>query len=68
MSEQDRDEDFPATGTETEYWYNDRTGEVEIGPQSLAIDRIGPFKTREEAERALDIVRQRSEAWDQDED
>ncbi len=35
------------TGTEPEYWYNERTGEVEDGPQSLAIDRIGPFATRE---------------------
>jgi len=63
MSEQERDADHPKTGTETEYWYNDRTGEVEVGPQSLAVDRIGPFKTREEAERALEIVAERAAEW-----
>lgn len=45
------------------YWYNSRTGEVEHGPQSLAMDRIGPFDTAEEAARALDVVRERSEQW-----
>lgn len=46
-----------------EYWYNTFTGEVEHGPQSLAVDRIGPFASAEEAARALDIVRERSEKW-----
>lgn len=45
--------------TET-YWYNTRTGAVEEGPQSLSIDRLGPFKTREEAERAPEIVAERA--------
>lgn len=47
----------------TQWWYNDRTGEVEEGPQSLGIERIGPFDTREEAERAPQIVAERSKAW-----
>ena len=47
----------------TQWWYNDRTGEVEEGPQSLGIDRIGPFDTREEALRAPEIVAERSRAW-----
>ena len=47
----------------TQWWYNDRTGEVEEGPQSLGIERIGPFDTREEAERAPQIVADRSKAW-----
>jgi len=63
MSEQDPRPQGATTGTETEYWYNDRTGEVEVGPQSLAIDRIGPFRTREEAERALEIVAERAAEW-----
>jgi len=46
-----------------EWWYNDRTGEVEHGPQSLAIDRIGPFATREEAARAPEIVAERARRW-----
>jgi hypothetical protein len=47
----------------TEWWYNHVTGEVEEGPQSLAIDRDGPFATREEAERAPEIIAERSRAW-----
>lgn len=63
MTEHDHDADHAKTGTETEYWYNDRTGEVEVGPQSLAVDRIGPFATSEEAARALEIVAERAAEW-----
>ncbi len=63
MTERDTGNDLPETGTEPEYWYNDRTGEVEVGPQSLAIDRIGPFKTRAEAQRAPEIVAERARQW-----
>ena len=28
--------------------------------------RLGPFDTREEAERALEIAKERTEAWDHD--
>jgi hypothetical protein len=28
--------------------------------------RLGPYATREEAERALETARERSEAWDED--
>lgn len=42
------------------YWYNTRTGQVEEGPQSLSIDRLGPFNTREEAQRAPEIVAERA--------
>lgn len=48
---------------DNQYWYNDQTGEVEKGPQSLAIDRIGPFASAEEAARALEIVRERGQQW-----
>lgn len=52
------------TGSETtQWWYNDRTGEVEEGPQSLGIERIGPFESREEALRAPEIVAERARAW-----
>jgi len=55
-------EDTPGAGglPEPEFWYNERTGEVEEGPQSLAVHRIGPFPTREEAARALEIVAERA--------
>ncbi len=46
------------------YWYNIRTGEVEQGGfQSPSIDRVGPFETRDEASRALEILRANSAKW-----
>jgi hypothetical protein len=50
-----------------QYWFNTRTKEVEVGRQALAIYRIGPFKSREEAEQAYEILRARSEQWEQEE-
>lgn len=50
------------------WWYNHRTGEVEEGPQSLGSDRDGPFETREDAERAPEIVAERAKAWRDDEE
>jgi len=47
----------------TEWWYNNKTGEVEEGPQSLAPDRDGPFASREEAARAPEIIAERSRKW-----
>lgn len=51
----------------TEWWYNNKTGEVEEGAQSLAIDRDGPFATREDAERAPQIIAERARKWAQEE-
>lgn len=48
---------------QTEYWFNTRTGQVEVGKQTLALYRLGPFKTRQEAERAPEIIAQRAAAW-----
>ncbi len=42
------------------FWYNARSGEVEEGPQSLSIDRLGPFASREEAARAPEIIAERA--------
>ena len=47
----------------SEWWYNHVTGEVEEGAQSLGSDRDGPFATREEAQRAPEIAKERSRAW-----
>ncbi len=52
---------------EPEWWFNIKTGQVEDGPQSLGIDRIGPFKTREEALRANDIVAECARQWAEEE-
>nr|WP_165400003.1 SPOR domain-containing protein [Xylanibacterium ulmi] len=49
-----------------EYWFNTRTGEVEQGRQSSWSHLMGPYPTREEAARALDSARRRSDAWDQE--
>lgn len=42
------------------YWYNQKTGEVEVGPQSLSLDRIGPFETESEARRAPQIIAEKA--------
>jgi hypothetical protein len=52
----------------TEYWFNTKTKAVEVGKQALALYRIGPFGTREEAENALEILRSRSQAWTEEDE
>ena len=44
----------------TSYWFNPKTKRVETGPQSLAVDRLGPFATAEEAARAEEIIAERA--------
>jgi len=46
---------------EKRFWFNTRTRQVEEGPKSLGLDRIGPFTSREEALRAEEIVRERGQ-------
>ncbi|PRI12164.1 methionine aminopeptidase [Leucobacter massiliensis] len=55
--------DWGVEDPEESYWYNRRTGEVERGPQSLAVDRLGPFASAEEAARANEIVAERARKW-----
>ena len=50
-----------------QYWFNTKTKAVEEGRQTLAIYRIGPFGTREEALRAYEILRERTEKWEEEE-
>ena len=47
----------------TEYWYNVKTGQVEQGFLSPAPNRVGPFDTHEEAEHALEKLRENSARW-----
>ena len=42
------------------YWFNQRTGQVEAGPKSIALDRLGPFDSAEEAARAEQIIAERA--------
>ena len=45
------------------YWFNIRTKQVEHGLKSSSEDRIGPFDSAAEAANAEAIVRDRSQAW-----
>lgn len=47
----------------TDYWYNLETGAVEEGMVSPGYDRAGPFASAEEAARAPEIIKQRSQQW-----
>jgi hypothetical protein len=49
------------------WWYNHKTGQVEKGRQSPSIHRDGPYPSRAEAERAPEIWRERSKAWESEE-
>ncbi len=53
---------------QNEYWFNTKTNQVEVGKQSIAVYRIGPFKTRSEAERALEIIAQKSKDWKEEQE
>ena len=48
----------------TQYYYNLSTGAVEEGAQSPATERMGPYATREEAERALSTAAKRNQEWE----
>lgn len=50
----------------SKYWFNTRTGQVEEGRKTLALYRIGPFATKEEAERAYEIIQKRNERLDKE--
>ena len=51
----------------TQYWYNLKTGLVEHGYESSIVDRVGPFATHAEAEKALEVLRANSERWAEEE-
>lgn len=49
-----------------QYWYNLNTKQVEVGPQSPAAFRAGPFTSSEEAANAPELFRKRNEEADAD--
>lgn len=49
-----------------EYWVNLNSGEIEEGRQSSAAHRMGPYATREEAQRAFENAALRTEAWEEE--
>jgi hypothetical protein len=49
------------------YYFNTRTGLVEdLEDKSPSRDLLGPYATREEAERALATAHERTEEWDEE--
>jgi hypothetical protein len=53
----------------TAYWYCLKHTRVEtVDDACRATDRLGPYESRGEAERALQIAADRTEAWDNDPD
>jgi hypothetical protein len=50
-----------------DWWFDLKTHTVVPDNNDTKItDRLGPYKTREEAERALELVEERNEAYDND--
>lgn len=43
-----------------EYWFNTKSKMVEVGKQSLSMDRLGPFDSFEEAAQAEKLVSERA--------
>jgi hypothetical protein len=52
----------------TEWFYNYKTGEVVEGRQNIGSDLDGPYATREDAERAPEIARERAAEWNREDD
>lgn len=49
------------------FFYNTRTGTVEeLERKGQSKDLLGPYATREEAAKALDTARGRTEQWDRE--
>lgn len=52
---------------ESKFWFNLKTGKVERGLLAPAPDRVGPFETESDAAKALELLKKRSQQWDEDE-
>lgn len=50
-----------------EFWYNLTTREVEVGPQSDYSQLMGPYTSREDAQRALQTAAENTQRWDENE-
>jgi hypothetical protein len=50
--------------TEQQWWFCLKHRAVEQGAGCPGKDRLGPYPTRQDAERALETVRRRNEEWD----
>ncbi|AWB91878.1 hypothetical protein [Aeromicrobium chenweiae] len=52
--------------SDAKYYYCTKHGTVEGEDGCRAADRLGPYDTREEAARALEIAAERTKSWDDD--
>lgn len=43
-----------------EFWFNVRTNQVEVGPQSISLDRIGPFESAEAAINGPNLIAEKA--------
>lgn len=50
----------------SEFWYCIKHGQVEGEHGCPNKDRMGPYATEAEAERALEIAAEKTEAWETD--
>ncbi|WP_298888234.1 methionine aminopeptidase [uncultured Serinicoccus sp.] len=53
-----------------QYWYNTKTGQVESevdDQRARSADLLGPYASEDEASRALEIAREKTERWDEEE-
>lgn len=49
------------------YWYNVKTGQVEDNDNKSAGENVmGPYDSSDEASRALETAREKTEAWDEE--
>ncbi|WP_156382739.1 SPOR domain-containing protein [Sanguibacter sp. Leaf3] len=48
-----------------EFYFNTKTREVEEGKPSSWTNRMGPYPTRDTAQKALQQADARTEAWDE---
>ena len=57
--------------TGMQYWFNTRTGQVEAAtdPERARLgDLLGPYASQEEASKAYETARAKTEAWDEAEE
>lgn len=52
--------------SDQDWWFDLKTRQAvqDTRNTAKAVDRLGPYGSREEAERALQKVEERNEAWD----
>ncbi|GGI13264.1 hypothetical protein GCM10007377_05090 [Galliscardovia ingluviei] len=53
-------------GMKQQWYFNMRTGKVELGKLSPVTERMGPYASKEDAEHAWQIVQTRNKRWEDD--